>query len=217
MNARTISKLRSTFLWLRLSWLFLFFLSLAYNVAKAIFQFEDPLPKWSLIIPGGSILGMFFTQILIVMVSSERGRVSIRKACPNEIPAIVNCLHRCSVEGTFVMFVIPQPGRPKEAAITVQFSFEGGEVGFDWLLDNGLGNEERGRFEELAKRRGWKFNQREGGGFHYLRVQGGDPAEIAGIGTEVITSLYQVDPSEQLEVETDSPNWRRESQTPQIG
>ena len=80
-----------------------------------------------------------------------------------------------------------------------------------------MGNEERASFEELAKEKGWSLEEKEGGGFHYLRVQGRPPTEIAEIGIETITSLYEVDRGEQLVVNTNAPNWRKELRRTQLG
>jgi len=152
----------------------------------------------------------------IRQLAQTRRRITTPTARIEEIPAIVNSLDRHSREGTFVMFILPLADNSKNDFVSVQFSFEDGTVGFDWLLNNGVGNEERVSFEELAKEKGWSLEQKEGGGFHYLRVQGRSPTEIAQIGSETITSLYQVDTNQQLEVNTNASNWRKEIYAPPI-
>ena len=165
-----------------------------------------------------SLAGLSIIVVIfgIRQLAHIRRRITTPTACLDEIPAIVNSLQRHSREGTFVMFILPLPGNSKDDFVAVQLSFEDGMVGFDWLLDSGMGNEERVSFETLAKEKGWSLEEKEGGGFQYLRVQGRSPTEIAEIGIEIITSLYEVDRSEQLEVNTNASNWRIESYAPPI-
>jgi hypothetical protein len=126
----------------------------------------------------------------------------------NDIPAIVSSLAKHGEDERWVMFVLPQSGNSDEDCITVQFSVDQGEVGFDWLLDNGLGHAHRSKFEELARRRGWPVTECDSDGFHYLRVQGLTPLEIGQVGKEVLTALYNIYPNQQLEIEQDAEDWR---------
>ena len=129
-------------------------------------------------------------------------------ASPEDIPAIVNSLATHGEDWQFVMFILPQSESSNEQDIAVQFSVEEGAVGFDWLLDNGLGRAHRGKFEELAKRRGWSVTEREEGGIHYLRIQGMSPSDIGQVGKEVLSTLYHIFPNQQVEISEDAPEWR---------
>ena len=125
-----------------------------------------------------------------------------------DIPAIINSLATHGEDGTWVMFILPQTESSDENDITIQFSVENGTVGFDWLLDNGLGNAHRKKFEEFARRRGWPVVELEMAGFHYLRIQDLSPSQIAEIGKEVLSTLYHVSPTQEVEIQDDAPEWR---------
>ena len=134
----------------------------------------------------------------------------IETATLNDMPQIVEALAADGGKWLWVMFVLHlgEPTDP-DSDLTVQFSTERRhQVGFDWLTDNGLGDGHRERFEQLAEQRGWPVEEREKAGFHYLRVEGLPPSEIAQIGKDVLSTLYNIYPNQPVEIESDAPDWR---------
>ena len=133
----------------------------------------------------------------------------LETATVNEMPQIVEALAADGRNGRWVMFVL-HVGEPtdRDSDITVQFSTERRHVGFDWLTDNGLGEAHRERFERLAEQRGWPVQEREKAGFHYLRVEGLPSSELAQVGKDVLSTLYNIYPNQPVEIESDAPDWR---------
>ncbi len=161
------------------------------------------------------LLPAFYVGVLVITIRwGNRKLRELNRPIPKEfaktadIPAIVNSLAKHAINGTFVVFILSQPENPKGETVDVQFSVEHKEVGFDWLLDDRLGKRDRSRFEELANKSGWPLENRNVGGCHYIRIRGLNASNIADIGRQVIEGLYDIKPTQEIEIFSDALDWR---------
>jgi hypothetical protein len=124
----------------------------------------------------------------------------------DRIPEIRDRLRERGVEDSFTAFLFATPDRlSREDALAAQLSFEGGSVGFDWVLLARRNVEERARVEEFARWRGFHLLERQRNGVRYLRSEDGDVASLC---TSVITELFGVPPSNKLEMVYRGLEWQ---------
>ncbi len=133
---------------------------------------------------------------LITVVARAAGRKTIAEAPVDEseirvadIPAVFARLKAKGEEATFTTFVF-SPGsgafNPDEA-INLQFCFEDGSMGFDWVLLGQPNVRDPKKYEQLAASLGFKVLPKEKNGVHYLRTTGGDLPRLC---EHVICDLY---------------------------
>jgi hypothetical protein len=93
-----------------------------------------------------------------------------------DVPAVFSRLKSKAEEGTFTVFVFsPGSGAFRaDEAINLQFCFEDGRAGFDWVLLGQPNVRDRKKYEQLAAALGYKTLLREKNGVQYLRTTEGD-------------------------------------------
>jgi hypothetical protein len=133
---------------------------------------------------------------VIIGVAHSHERVPIENAhvdeyeiSVQEIPAVFTRLKGKAEEATFTVFVFSPgagPFKPEEA-INLQFSFEDGAIGFDWVLLGPPNIRDQKEYEKLAASLGYKVLPKEGNGVHYLRTVDGDLPRLC---KRVIVDLY---------------------------
>jgi len=106
-----------------------------------------------------------------------------------DIPAIFSRLKTKAAEETFTVFIFSPGGGAFSAddAINLQFCFEEGSAGFDWVLLGQPNIRDRKNYEELAASLGYKTFPKEKNGVHYLRTTDGDLSRLC---ERVICDLY---------------------------
>ena len=90
-------------------------------------------------------------------------------------------------------------------AINLQYSIEGGVVGFDWVLIGPRNVADKAKVIEIASKLGYRLEEREMNNVHYLRVAGSGISEL---GARVIQDLYKIDPNTKLEMITEGFKWQ---------
>jgi len=106
-----------------------------------------------------------------------------------EIPAVFARLKSKAENETFTVFVF-SPGSgvfEPEKAINLQFCFENGSIGFDWVLLGAPNIKDRERYVQLATSLGYKVLPKEGNGVRYLRTTEGDLPRLC---ERVLGDLY---------------------------
>lgn len=131
--------------------------------------------------------------------TTQGSRVRVR-----ELPSVLERLRESGRDGSFAGLVVPDPKRPDEEPVNVQFSVEEGTVGFDWLLLQQLNLVDQDRFTDFAMARGYPYQRRSMNGVAYIRVTSGDLAALA---TGVMTELYSLTPDEEVKLVTEGFDW----------
>lgn len=139
------------------------------------------------------------------------GRRSRSRLAPTvtgaDIPHVLSSLREAASRPAFAVFLFHPPDRPQRRdPVSLQFSTEDGEVGFDWVLVGEPNIEDEDRFVDFARAIGYTPVARERSDVKYLRVSNGDLAELA---VQVLTSMYEVPASEPLDLIVEGFAWNR--------
>src|SRR5260221_13876184 len=102
------------------------------------------------------------------------GRKSRRQeAAATEIPKIINQLQRSPNDGHFAVLMFVPPGYTDGESVNLQYSIEGGVVGFDWVLIGPRNIADKAKVVELATKLGYRLEEHEMNNCRYLRMTGG--------------------------------------------
>ena len=94
-------------------------------------------------------------------------------------------------EGAHTVFIFEESGKlESDNQVNIQFSIENGKFGIDWVLRAPRNIEEKTKFVEFAKSKGYKVELRKMNGVSYYRVEeGGSLFTLVNL---VITELYGI-------------------------
>ena len=90
-------------------------------------------------------------------------------------------------------------------AVNLQYSIDGGVVGFDWVLISPRNVADKAKVSEIASTLGYQLEEHEMNNVHYLRVTGSGISEL---GLRIIQDLYKIDPNTKLEMITEGFKWQ---------
>ena len=148
------------------------------------------------------IVGAFVISNLNSYIVMDRGKVSVprllkeREVHTSDLPALVEALSRGSEDVRYAALIFSAPDRPSEQdALNLQFSFENGKVGFDWVLLAPRNIEDQQKFRAFAREHGVEPLSRTMNGVSYLRIEDMDVAKFASL---VVTEMYRRPPDEPL-------------------
>ena len=134
------------------------------------------------------------------------GRPSRREeAAANEIPKIISQLQQSANDGHFAVLMFVPPGSADGESVNLQYSIEGGVVGFDWVLISPRNIADKAKIVELAAKLGHRLEEHEENNCRYLRMTGSGISEI---GARVIQDVYKIDPNKKLEIMTQGFEWQ---------
>jgi hypothetical protein len=140
---------------------------------------------------------------LFFLIKSRMANESDAKMA--DIPAIFEKLRATGKDANFAQFCF---GAPKttlaDNAVNVQFSIEGGRIGFDWVLICEQNIQDQDKFVQLAERLGHKVVACEGNDVKYLRVEDGDLPKLC---EASIHELCAVPPDADLELVLEGFTW----------
>jgi len=163
---------------------------------------------------GIGTLILFVAAILIVLVLY--GRRSRSKLAPtvtvNDVNSVLDALRAVAARPAFAGFMFHPPNRPPgRDPVSLQFSTEDGDVGFDWVLVGERNVQDEERFVEFARGEGYTPVEREKHNVKYLRVSNGDLARLT---TEVLTTMYRVPLTHPIDLIVEGFAWEREGREP---
>ena len=114
------------------------------------------------------------------------------------IPGVLRQLAAAGAEGSFVVLIFRSPDAdPAGDRVNLQLSIEDGRPGLDWVLLTSANVRDRERFTRFAAELGHAVGAREMDEVPYLRVEDGDPAELA---MRVMRDLYRLSPEDEVEL-----------------
>ena len=124
-----------------------------------------------------------------------------------QLPKLFRAIKTTGAEGSFAGVSVPPQGSrdPNESAY-VQFSVEGGRVGFDWVLLSPQNLDDQSRFAAIARQLGHTIEEREMNDVRYLRVEDGDLPQLA---ATVLKQLYGVRARDSLLLQVEGLEWAR--------
>jgi hypothetical protein len=158
-----------------------------------------PLVKIALII----IACLIGIVLLVVLVRSRI--VATYSVTAREIPEVISQLQQSGKNGNFAVVIFIPPGSTDGEAVNLQYSIEGGIVGFDWVLIGPRNVTDRTKVSEIASKLGHHLEEHEMNNVHYLRLTGPGISELGAI---VIQDLYKIDPGTKLEMITEGFKWQ---------
>jgi hypothetical protein len=124
-----------------------------------------------------------------------------------DISKVFTRLKSKAEEETFTVFVFsPGPGAFKSGeAINLQFCFEDGCIGFDWVLLGQPNIRDQEKFVQLATSLGYKVIPKERNGVKYLRTTEGDLPRLC---ERVTCDLYGKNKESKIGLLTRGIPWR---------
>jgi hypothetical protein len=157
----------------------------------------------TILIITAALIGVTLLALLV------RSRIaSTYSVAASEIPEVISQLQRSAKDGHFAVLMFVPPGSKNGQAINLQYSIEGGVVGFDWVLISPRNVADKARVIEIAAKLGRRLEEHEMNKVHYLRTTGSNISEL---GVRIIQDLYKIDPNTKLEMITEGFEWKPSS------
>lgn len=113
------------------------------------------------------------------------------------IPDFHDFLASEKIENSWGAFVPVKPAPDSKDHLNIQFSYENGSIGLDWVLLSPVNIRDREKFELFAKENGFNFELIEAeNGTKYLRSE---EEGIRDFCVKILTKLYDLSENEELE------------------
>lgn len=128
-----------------------------------------------------------------------------QQASADEIPRIISQLQQSAQDGHFAILIFVPADSKDGEAVNLQYSIDGGVVGFDWVLISPRNVADKMKIIEFASSLGYRLEEREMNGVRFLRMTGNGISEL---GAGIIHDVYKIDRSTQLEIITQGFEWQ---------
>ncbi|MDR3454691.1 MAG: hypothetical protein P4L96_18155 [Rhodoferax sp.] len=119
-----------------------------------------------------------------------------------DIPDLVDQLRDKGGDASYavVMFCSPYAFSGEDPIINLQYSVEGSVLGLDWVLLGARNIEDKERIAAFITRAGHAVTEQEMNNVRFLRVEGGD---VADLGFRIVTEYYQIKPTAEIDLLVD--------------
>jgi hypothetical protein len=145
-------------------------------------------------------IGISFLVFLV------RSRVaSTYSVTSRDIPAVISQLDHSSKNGHFVVLMFVPPDSTNGESVNLQYSIDGGVIGFDWVLISPRNITDREMVSEFSSKLDYRLEEREMNGVRYLRVTGSGISEL---GAKIIQDFYHIHPEAKLRMITEGFKWQ---------
>jgi hypothetical protein len=126
-------------------------------------------------------------------------------ASTDDIPKLISQLQQSAQDGNFVVFIfVPSDSKDGEP-VNLQYSIDGGVVGFDWVLIGPRNIADKMRVIDYALSLGYRLEERNENGCRFLRTTGSGISEL---GAGIIQEVYKIDRNTKLEIVTEGFEWQ---------
>ena len=144
--------------------------------------------------------------VLAALAIFGRSRVvPTRRVLVGQVGRVLEQLRASTADPAFAVFAFSTPDRPgADDALNVQFSLENGVAGLDWVLLAPRNIEDEQRFVEFARQLGFSPTRHEMNNVSYLRVEGGDIAQLCQL---KLTAMYRVPSTTPVELIVGGFEW----------
>jgi len=113
-----------------------------------------------------------------------------------DIPSVFDKLSSEGNHGSFAVFIPKNPDADLGEHLNVQFSYENGSAGFDWVLLSPVNIRDQGRLVDLAETLGITMEDREMNNVRYLRAEGPVAAQFC---QRVLTEMYGLSVDDKID------------------
>ncbi|HEY2082987.1 MAG TPA: hypothetical protein VGI88_09400 [Verrucomicrobiae bacterium] len=127
------------------------------------------------------------------------------EASAGDIPKVISQLQQSAQDGNFVVFFFVPPDSKDSEPVNLQYSIEGGVVGFDWVLIGPRNVADKMRVTDYALSRGYRLEERNENGCRFLRMTGNGISEL---GAGIIHEVYKIDRDTKLELMPQGFEWQ---------
>ena len=156
----------------------------------------------------GTLIILAIALLIVLLLYGRRSRARLAPTVTvDDVSQVLDALRAAAEGPAFAVFMFHPPDRPPSRdPVSLQFSTEDGDVGFDWVLVGERNLEDEGRFVDFARDVGYTPVEREKHQVKYLRVANGDLARLA---TEILTTMYRVPASQQIDLIVEGFSWEK--------
>jgi len=117
--------------------------------------------------------------------------------------AQLNAKHKDASWAAFT-FCPPDEQATEQTSVNLQYSMEGGKIGFDWILLAPRNIADKEKIIAFMKDKHYLVLEREGNGVKYLRVEDGDLVQL---GTQ-IAEFYHLQADSEMGMLMDGFEWK---------
>ena len=156
----------------------------------------------------GTLILLAAAALIVLLVYGRRSRARLAPTVTvSDVPSVLNALQAAAEQPAFAVFMFHPPDRPPSRdPVSLQFSTEDGDIGFDWVLVGERNVQDEDRFVDFAREVGYTPVEREKHDVKYLRVTNGDLARLA---TEVVTVMYRAPATQPLDLIVEGFTWTK--------
>lgn len=152
------------------------------------------------------IISIAVVVVILLRLAKKRFVAAEAKVNISDIDAIFAKLDAVQKDGSFAAFVFPPQGSlSADDSVNIQFSREGGRLGFDWVLLAPANLREQNRFSDFAAAKGYKAVEREMNGVKYLRVEG--PKDLPSLCRAVILEMFRMPSDAPIQLIPEGFTW----------
>lgn len=125
---------------------------------------------------------------VIFLIWLKRQRFSTEKRVRvSDFSSIAQALQTTGSDGAFAAFVLNPEKQGARNTLNLQFSKEGGIVGFDWVLLADLNIRDKERVEEFSRSKGMALEAQSVNGVDYLRTEADGYVDLL---AAIVTEMY---------------------------
>jgi hypothetical protein len=153
---------------------------------------------------GAWIVGVVAAAVVAAIWMRSRATTS-QTAQLADIPRLFEATAAGQKDGTFSGLLVTSvaPGADGNYA-NIQFSIDKGRIGLDWVLLAEINRKDQGRFEAIARSKGYVPELRQTNRVSYVRVEGGD---LPAVCRDVLVELYGVSDASELGLILQNVKW----------
>jgi len=124
----------------------------------------------------------------------------------SQLSSVFDQLNSNHKEASWAAFTFCPPGEPAsdQTSVNLQYSVEGGKIGFDWILLAPRNIADKDKIVAFIKDKHYKVLEREGNGVRYLRIEDGDLVQLG----KQIAEFYQLQANSQMGMFIDGFEWK---------
>lgn len=124
----------------------------------------------------------------------------------SQLSSVFDQLNANHKDGSWAAFTFCPPDEPAsdQTSVNLQYSVEGGKIGFDWILLVPRNIADKDKIVAFMKDRHYTVLEREGNDVSYLRVEDGDLVQL---GTQ-IAEFYHLQADSQMGMFVDGFEWK---------
>jgi hypothetical protein len=134
------------------------------------------------------------------------GIMTPRPVLVSQIPSVFDQLKANHKDASWAAFTFCPVGEPAtdQNSVNIQYSVEGGKIGFDWVLLAPRNIADKDKIVAFMKDKHYTVLEREGNGVRYLRVEDGDLVQLG----KQVAEFYHLQADDQMGIFVDGFEWK---------